>query len=40
VATAKNFLEMGLDVDKVAQGTGLTKAEVKALQAELNGNKH
>ena len=29
---AKNFLAMGLPVDKVAKGTGLSEEEVRALQ--------
>ena len=40
VATAKKLLAMGLDAAKVVEATDLSKAEVKALQDELKGNKH
>lgn len=33
--TARNFLAMGLDVDLVAKGTGLSRERVKELQAEM-----
>ena len=31
IETAKNFLKMGLSVEQVAQGTGLTVEEIKKL---------
>jgi predicted transposase/invertase (TIGR01784 family) len=40
LATARNFLLMGLEVEKVAQGTGLSLEEVTALADEVNGKKH
>lgn len=33
---ARNFLEMGLDIEIVAEGTGLTVERVKKIQAKLN----
>jgi len=33
---ARNFLLMGLDLDIVAKGTGLTIEEVKAIKNELS----
>jgi predicted transposase YdaD len=40
VATAKELLMMGLEADKIAKATKLTKAEVKALSDELKSSKH
>jgi predicted transposase/invertase (TIGR01784 family) len=36
IKNAKNFLLMGLDLDVVAKGTGLSIEEVKAIKNELN----
>lgn len=36
IKNAKNFLAMGLDVDMVAKGTGLSVEEVQSIQKELN----
>ena len=35
IQTAKNFLEMGLSTEQVAQGTGLAVGAVEALRDEL-----
>ncbi len=36
IKNAKNFLVMGLDVDMVAKGTGLSVDEVLKIKRELN----
>ena len=36
IKNAKNFLIMGLDVDMVAKGTGLSVEEVQKIKKELN----
>ena len=36
IKNAKNFLIMGLDVDMVANGTGLSIEEVEKIKKELN----
>ena len=36
---AKNFLIMGLDIDMVAKGTGLSVEEVRKIKKELNQQK-
>ena len=40
LATARNFLMMGLEAEKVAQGTGLSIEEVNALADEVKGGMH
>ena len=35
IDTAKNFLSMGLSIEQIAQGTGLTKSEVEQLAQEM-----
>ena len=34
--TAKNLLEMGIEIDKIAKATGLKREEVEALAARPN----
>ena len=36
IKNAKNFLIMGLDIDMVAKGTGLSVEEVQKIKKELN----
>jgi predicted transposase YdaD len=40
LATARNFLMMGIEAEKVAQGTGLSLEEVSVLAEQVKASRH
>jgi predicted transposase YdaD len=40
LATARNFLMMGIEAEKVAQGTGLSLEEINGIAEEVKASRH